>query len=111
MKEHLAVALTTTNFAPGVKVTDRYLLTATRGEGVVEIVLPGIGLVPGVLRIAKEHAQKVSCARLVCLAIGCTGVHDTQIVDELNVALLAIKLGADLLGYVLHGVNSMHLLL
>jgi hypothetical protein len=110
-REHSTMALAATDLAPGVHVTNRNLLTTTKGERIVKVVLPGSRFIPCTLGVAKEHPQKMTRARHVRLAIRCTSMHDAQVVDELNVALLAIKFGADLLGRFLHCVDSMHLLL
>jgi len=105
------VALAAADLAPGVEIPDRNLLTTTSGEWIVEIVLPRSRLLPCVLGISKEHSQKVARARFIRIAIGRTSVHNTQIVDKLDIALLTIKLSADLLSCFFHCVDSVHLLL
>ena len=105
------MALTTADLTPRVEIVHGDLLESTGREGVLEVVPEGSRLVPCVLRIAEEHAEKVALAWGVSLSVCGTSVHDAQIVDKLNVAFLAIKLGADLAGRLFHHVDSVHLLL
>lgn len=53
----LAVALATTNDAPGVRVVDGQMLRAARRKGIVKAGACVDGFVPGVCGVAQEHAQ------------------------------------------------------
>lgn len=104
------MAFTTAYLTPRVEIVDGDLLTTATRERILKVALKRGRLFPRLLGIAKEHAKKVACARLVGLAIGGTSMHDAQVVDELDVPLLAIKLGADLLGRLFDCLDGVHLL-
>ena len=106
------MALAPTDGTPRVHVDNRNILHPSGGKGVVEVEPEAGRLDPGPLGIPKEHAQQVSSARLPIGSLVCfAGVHDAQVVDELDVALPAIELGAELLRQVLDGVHGVHLLI
>lgn len=89
--EYLTVALATTDDAPRVGIDDREILLAARSERIVEVVAEPRRLFPSILGISKEHAEKMTGTGLTIVAAIClAGVHDAQVVDELDVALLAI---------------------
>ena len=93
------MALTATNDAPRVRIEDRETLLPTRNERVLEALAPVIRLVPSICRVAKEHAQKMTSTGTVTDAtvLG-TGMHDAQIVEKLDVALLTVDFCAEALG-------------
>lgn len=105
------MAFATTNGAPRIHINDGQLLVSAGCERVVEVVAETGRLIPGVFGIPKEHAQQVSSA---CLPIGSlvcfASMHDTQVVDELYVALLAIEPGAESFREVLDNMHGVHLL-
>jgi hypothetical protein len=70
-KEDLAVALATADDAPRVVVDNWEVLLASWSKGVIEIVTEPSRLLPGVLRIAKKHAQKMTSAGLAIVATIC----------------------------------------
>jgi hypothetical protein len=98
-ESHLTVALTAANDAPWVVVDDRQVLRSARGEWVVEVVAEGSWLLPSIGGVAEKHAEKMTCTGLAVRAtVFATGVHDAQVVDELDVALLTVERGAEALG-------------
>ena len=105
------MALAAADDAPGVVVDNGQILLTAWGERVVEVVAEPSRLLPSIYGIAKEHAQQVTTARLaVGTAVSLAGMHDAQVVDELDIALLAIKLGAEALCKLLDSMQSMQLL-
>lgn len=107
----LAVALATADEAPRVIVDDRQILLSAWSEWIIEVVTEPCRLLPSILGVSEEHAQKVASAGpAIAATIRLTSVHDAQIVDELDVALLAVDLGAKPLCQVAHDVHSVHLL-
>lgn len=108
---HSTVALAATDGAPRIHVNDGQLLVPSGCEGVVKVGSASGRLLPSVLGIPKEHAQQVSSARLpIGSLVRFTGMHDAQVVDELYVALLAIKLCAEAGRQVLNSMHGVHLL-
>jgi hypothetical protein len=109
--KRLTVALAATNDAPRIVVDHREILLAARCEGVVEVVPEASWLLPGIFRIAQEHAQEMTSAGLAIGAPVClTSMHDAQVVEKLNVALLAVKLCAKALCKFFDSIHSMQLL-
>ena len=105
------MALTAADDAPRVIVDDRKVLLAAGRKGIVEIVTESSWLVPGVLGITKEHTEEVASAGLaLCSTIRFASMHDAQVVDELDVALLTVELGTETLCKLVNSVHSMHLL-
>lgn len=106
------MALTPTDSTPWVHVNNRQLLHPAGCKGVVKVVSEAGRLGPGIFGIPKEHAQQVSSARLPIGALVCfSSMHDAQVVDELDIALLAIKLCAELLCQVLDNMHGVHVLI
>lgn len=105
------MALATADQAPRIVVDDGKVLLSARSEWVFEIVTEACWLLPSIFGISEKHAQEVASAGLAVATTICfAGVHDAQVVDELNVALLAVKLGGKPLCELAHNVHSMHLL-
>lgn len=105
------MALAAADDAPRIIVDDRKVLLAARRERIVEVVTEPSWLVPGILGITKEHAEEVASAGLsLGSAVRFASMHDAQVVDELDVALLAVELGAETLRKLVNSVHSMHLL-
>lgn len=105
------MALAAADDAPRIVVHDWKVLLAARCERIVEIITELSWLLPCILRIAKEHAQKVASTGLAIVSAIClTSMHDAQVVDELNVTLLAIKLAAEALCELTNSVHGVHLL-
>jgi hypothetical protein len=109
--KRLAVALAATDDTPRVVVNYREVLLAAGCKGVVEVVPEASWLLPSIFRVAKEHAQEVTSAGLAIGATVClTRMHDAQVVEKLNVALLAVKLCAKAPGKLFNSMHSMQLL-
>lgn len=110
-KMQSAMAFAATNGTPWVHINDGQLLLPTGREGVFEIVTEAGRFVPGMFGIPEEHAQQMSGA---CLPIGplvrFASMHDAQVVDELYVALLAIKLRTESFCQVLDNMHGVRLL-
>jgi hypothetical protein len=105
------VALATADDAPRVVVDDREILLASRSKGVIEVVTEPSRLLPSVLRIAKEHAQKMASAGLAIAATIClTSMHNAQVVEELYVPLFAVNFHTEALCELLNSMHSMELL-
>lgn len=105
------MALTTTDDAPGIVVDDWKILLAAWGERVVEIVAEPCRLLPSIIRIAKKHAKEMTTAGIAVVATIClTSMHYAKVVDELYVALLAVKLRTEPFRKFLDGMQSMKLL-
>jgi hypothetical protein len=105
------VALAAANDAPRIVVNDGKVLLAAWHKGVVEVVTKSSRLLPSVCRISQKHAQEMASAGLAFATTIClTSMHDTQVIYELDVALLAVKLGAKAFCELFDGVQSMHLL-
>jgi hypothetical protein len=106
------MALTPTDGTPWIHVNNRNLLHPAGRKGVVKVEPEAGRLFPSPLGIPKEHAQQVTSARLpIGSLVRFAGVHDAQVVDELDVALPAIEAGAELLRQVLNSVHGVHLLI
>jgi hypothetical protein len=106
------VAFTATDDAPRIVVDDGEVLLAAWREGVVKVVPEASWLLPCILGVAKKHAQEMTSAGLAIAAtIRLTSMHDAQVVEELNVALLAVKLCAEALCKLFDSIQSMQLLL
>lgn len=90
--KHLTMALTARDLAPRIRIENRQVLFTTDCERVVEIGFERSGLLPSKARIPEEHAEEVARAACLFIAIGRTCVENTQVVDELDITLLAIKL-------------------
>lgn len=112
VKMQSTMALTPTDGTPRVHVNNRNLLHPAGGKRVVKVEPEAGRLDPSPLGIPKEHAQQVTSARLpIGSLVRFAGVHDTQVVDKLDVTLLAIEPGAELLRQVLDSVHGVHLLI
>jgi hypothetical protein len=106
------MALPPTDGTPWIHVNNRNLLQPSRRKRVVKAEPEAGRLFPGPLGIPKEHAQQVTRARLpIGSLVRFAGVHDAQVVDELDVALPAIEAGAELFRQVLDRVQGVHLLI
>jgi hypothetical protein len=103
---HLTVALTPRNLAPGIQVHNRQILHSTGHEGVIKVLRIRACLDPLVLWIAEEHTEQVARAALGRGTVGGARVHDAEVIDELDVAFLAVQLRAVFLGELLDGVES-----
>lgn len=107
----LTVALTSANDTPRIAVDNGKVLRPALCEGVLKIVAVAKWLFPSVVGVSQEHAQQMARARLaVGTSIRPTSVQDAQIVDKLNVALLAIELHAKALCQLFNRMHGMHLL-
>lgn len=111
MSVDLTMALAAADETPRIAIDYRQILRTAGRKGIVKVIAESSGLVPRILRIAKEHAQEMATAGLaICATIGSAGMHDAQVVDELDVTLAAPQLGAEALGQLLDGVQGMQLL-
>jgi hypothetical protein len=92
------VALAATDDAPRIHVDDWKVLRPPGSKRIIEVITVSSRLVPGILGITKKHAQEVTSARLAVDSLVCfTSMHDAQVVNELDVTLLAIELALELL--------------
>jgi hypothetical protein len=111
MLESLTVAFSATDEAPRVVVDNGKILLTAWSEGVIEIVTEPRRLLPSIRRISQKHAKKVTTAGFAIGAVVClTRMHNAQVVDKLNIALPAVKLGAEALCKLANSMHSMHLL-
>lgn len=106
----LAVRLATTDDAPWVIVDDRQILWPARHERVIEVVLEASWLLPGVIRVSEEHPEEMSRTGLPShTAVRTSSMHNTQVVQELNVTLLTVELGAEAFCEFFDRVEGVHL--
>lgn len=93
------MALAAADGAPRIQIKDRETLSPTGRERVVEVVAAASRFLPSICGVAQEHAQKMAGASAaIDTAVLGAGVHDAQVVEKLNVALLAVDLCAEALG-------------
>jgi hypothetical protein len=107
---YLTMAITARDLAPRIQIDNGQLLPSPRRKRVVKLGHICACLLPLARGIAEEHAEQV--ARAAGASWGVVGgarVHDAQVVDELDVAVLAVELDAVLLGEVLDGGEGVHL--
>jgi hypothetical protein len=104
----LTMALTTADCAPWIQVEDGDNLFPPFGKWVVKPGLEAGWLLPSFLWIPKEHAKEMT-ATTPASAICGTRVHDAEVIDELNIAVLPVKLGAILPREVFNCLQCMQL--
>ena len=92
------MALAAANGAPRIQVNDREMLSSTWRERVVEVVAAANWFLPSICGVAQEHAQQMAGASAaIDTAVLGAGVHDAQVVEKLNIALLTVEFGAEAL--------------
>lgn len=100
------------DLTPRIDVNDRHILGTIFHEVIVELKCVGRWLVPCLLWVAEEHSQQMARIRTdsVSETVRRTSMKNGEVVDELNVTVLAIKLHLHALGGVFNNAKSVKLL-
>lgn len=88
---YLTVAFTAADPAPWVTIYHWQILMSSGSERIIEVVFEASWLIPFQLWVPQEHSKKVSGASLPASTVRGASMHDAQIVDELDIPLLAVE--------------------
>lgn len=100
------MALTPRNLPPRIWVNNRQTLPPPQHERIVEVLRIRSRLGPFIFRITKEHAEQMARAAPGRSAVCGACVHDAEVIDELNIAFMSVKLRTVFLRKILDSMES-----